>query len=290
MEQKKTKWYLFGIVSKLKITPLQVISYLLAFLTDIAGTALAIYFSVYFIRIGGMEERFYDYSPSYNYGEELITVILSFLLFISFLLLCASYIKKYKGIKRVLMCIGAVLAGVGTIIVATLQALIVFSSSAMAGTYIVARISLTVTIVAIIVAVVLALRDKELNIYMEKWIFSGIRVFIIIPILLKILEAGIMGLIFAGLIILIYGFYGIKFMCPRCKKGYALKNIDTLVVNEEDIVIKTQLKNRDKQTKEVLSVRDEYVPGKKTTYRLEYVCRYCGENCRKVKIRKVIKQ
>lgn len=86
---------------------------------------------------------------------------------------------------------------------------------------------------------------------------------------------GIKGVIILVLIILIFLIIWLLNRCEYCKKSFSLKKIRTDIIKEEDISIKTKIENRDPKG-ELLFTSEQYIPGKKITYRTEYICKNCG--------------
>lgn len=289
MKEAKNKWYLIDIASKLKNDPFQTIAYFLVLIADITGYALVTYFYVRFIKYGGIEQELYNYLPNYDNTDSVLFIILTILFAVSFVLLCVAFIKSNAGAKRTLLCVALAIIAMGTIMLIILELLIAFSERII-GTYIIARACLLMVCIAVITAVVFIIRDSKLKIYMQKWIGCYVRTFIFIPLLLSMFGTEKIGVFFVTLVIGVFVFYAIKYMCPYCKKGYGLKKVNIFVMNERNIVVKVKSEERDKATGDVLTVRDEYVPGLETTYGIDCVCRYCGKACRKRKIRKAINQ
>ena len=297
MEDKKINWYLIDIIAKYHTAPLQTISYLIAYGTEIIGIISALFFVGHYIKIDGTQDGFHRYIPSDSYADGLLYTILVILFFISFLLLCITYLKSNVGMKKVLMIIGMSVFIIGVLFMAGLE--ILSSLSIYISIYAFAGIYFWTMLFSALLPVILVIMDCNLRIYGKKWLFSFIRTLLVIPMLLSAFEGDINGetiltiIIFVILPISVYVYYGVKFMCPYCKKGYALKKISSSVVGERDISIKKQERTvqYNNFNQEIAhSVTDRYVPGTETTYRLDYVCRYCSSMCRKRKIQKTINE
>ncbi len=290
MEDKKINWYLVDIIAKYHTAPLQTISYLIAYGTEIIGMISALLFVGYYIKLGGLEKGFYDYDPEYSY-EDIFFLYFGILFFVSFLLLCIPYLKSNTGPKKMLMIVGVSVFAIGILFVAGLEILQIFSIR-ISGMYAFAGIYFWIMFLSVLLPVILIIMDINLRLYMQKWLFSCIRTFVAIPMLLTISQS-VAGIMVAIVLILAYIFQGIKFMCPYCKKGFALKKTGSSIVGERDISIRKQEKTvqYNNFNQEIShSVTDRYVPGTETTYRLDYVCRYCGSMCRKRKIQKTMNE
>lgn len=87
----------------------------------------------------------------------------------------------------------------------------------------------------------------------------------------KILSA-VMILILVGAEVCIRGYEN---KCPTCKKWFALKKLNTEEVDSEEISILTQLKTRDNSGRET-GTQEQYIPGKRITYKTNYLCKKCG--------------
>lgn len=299
MEDKKINWYLVDIIAKYRTAPLQTISYLIAYGTEIIGIISALLFVGYYIKNDGTQDGFHRYIPYISYTEGLLYTILEILFFISFLLLCITYLKSNKGMKKILMIIGMSIFITGVLFIAGLE--ILSSLSIYISIYAFAGIYFWTMFFSALLPIILVIMDFNLRMYGKKWLFSFIRTLFVIPALLAMaLDGGhidgntiIPTLLFLILPITVYVYYGLKFMCPYCKKGYALKKTGSSIVGERDISIRKQEKTvqYNNFNQEIShSVTDRYVPGTETTYRLDYVCRYCGGMCRKRKIQKTMNE
>lgn len=298
MEKKKIHWYLIDIISKFKEAPLITLSYIIAWVTEFIGVILAIAFSVYFVKSGEIEKIFYDFagefkfSPFESYTNKILFNSFLILFLISFLLLCIAYIKANVGVKKVLMCISIIVLIIGIIVVMGIVLVVYLSINVSIGKFI--SICMIIMASASIIPIILVLMDKEMALYMKKWLASAIDILIIIPIILGLNEAGMIGLINGVIVIVVILVirivYRLRLMCPVCKKGHSLKRIDTFVLSERNISIRKELENRDYNTGKVISKQEQYVPGTETSYRITYVCKYCGEQCIKRKTEKSVNE
>lgn len=66
--------------------------------------------------------------------------------------------------------------------------------------------------------------------------------------------------------------------CPSCKKLFGLQEENTEVVNKEKVSVPVQTKMRNNNG-EVFGTQEQYVPGERITYRVNYKCKECGEKC-----------
>lgn len=102
----------------------------------------------------------------------------------------------------------------------------------------------------------------------------------ILPLFLTLIMDPV-GLVIGIAILLFIAIHGPKNRCPHCKKWFALKRINSWIVNERNISIRREVERRSYQTGEILSVEDTYIPGTETTYEHLYVCKHCGQQCNK---------
>lgn len=66
-----------------------------------------------------------------------------------------------------------------------------------------------------------------------------------------------------------------KMRCHACKHWGALKKVQTDLLKTEDISVLMELEDRN-SNRQVIGTHDQYVPGKRNTYRNIYKCQYCG--------------
>lgn len=90
----------------------------------------------------------------------------------------------------------------------------------------------------------------------------------------------IVCVIVLGLImyIIVYYWWGKDHKCPSCKKNFCLKKEGTSIVSKEavSVLVETNTKNRNG---DVIGTQEQYVPGERVTYRIDYICKKCGERC-----------
>lgn len=63
--------------------------------------------------------------------------------------------------------------------------------------------------------------------------------------------------------------------CPICKKWGAMGRVHSAKIKSEDVsvLVSTERRSRDGY---VVGTQDQYIPGKKVTYRDTYKCKFCG--------------
>lgn len=289
MEEKNIEWYLSDIIiPKFETDPLQTVSYLISFGTEIIGILAALCFAGYYFTFGKQRDVFNAYYPNKSYTDGIFYIILGVLFLVSFILLCITYLKTNTGLKKIIMIISMAVLVLGTLFLIGLEILWAISIRISGMPYIYKNL-FWIMDAYVLVPVIAMLTDNNLKIYMQKCLFSCIRTLLIIPTLLSFLNEGSIGIILVLLPIIAYIYYGEKFMCPCCKKGYSLKKTDTFVIDERDISVIRQEKTiqYNNQNEEIAhSVTNRYVPGTETTYEVNYVCKYCGYTCRKTNIKK----
>ena len=82
--------------------------------------------------------------------------------------------------------------------------------------------------------------------------------------------------------LIIYFGIGKYWKCPHCKKRFAIKKINKERVGREDISILMETKNRNYRG-DIIGTSEQYIPGKRIKYRINYVCRKCGKKTHKMK-------
>ena len=70
---------------------------------------------------------------------------------------------------------------------------------------------------------------------------------------------------------------GTAHKCPKCGKWFALKETAQEAVNEENVSVKVETNRKDNDGN-VVGTQEQYVPGKRITYQVHYVCKKCGES------------
>ena len=87
------------------------------------------------------------------------------------------------------------------------------------------------------------------------------------------------GIVFCLLMyVIVYYWWGKDHKCPSCKKNFCLKKVGTEIIGKEDVsvLVETNTKNRNG---DVIGTQEQYVPGERVTYCVNYVCKKCGEQC-----------
>lgn len=64
--------------------------------------------------------------------------------------------------------------------------------------------------------------------------------------------------------------------CPYCKRPLALKKVKEELISEDNVSVKVETKNRDKDYN-VIGSTEQYVPGVRKNYQIVYRCKYCGK-------------
>ena len=123
-------------------------------------------------------------------------------------------------------------------------------------------------------------------------IVTGIVVLLIISCMLGVLGLGdmpvgileritafVFALIFSMVLyVIIYYWYGNDYKCPSCNKRFCLKKEGTDVVDKKSVSVRV-LNNIRNRNGEVTGTLEQYVPGERITYQINYVCKKCGEGC-----------
>ena len=94
----------------------------------------------------------------------------------------------------------------------------------------------------------------------------------------KIVMLFVVLLLVGVMYVIIYYWYGKDYKCPSCHKPFCLKKTGEEIVSREDIsvLVNTNTRNRNG---EVVGSQDQYVPGERITYRVNKICKKCGETC-----------
>ena len=66
-----------------------------------------------------------------------------------------------------------------------------------------------------------------------------------------------------------------KMKCHACKRWGAMKRIQTELLRQEDISVLMELAHRN-VSGEYTGSHEQYIPGKRKTYKDTYKCQYCG--------------
>ena len=82
---------------------------------------------------------------------------------------------------------------------------------------------------------------------------------------------GWVGLVIASIVL----YRRWKMKCHACKRWNALKRISTDVIKQENISVLMELEHRD-LSRQVTGTHDQYIPGKRSTYKDTYKCKHCG--------------
>lgn len=74
---------------------------------------------------------------------------------------------------------------------------------------------------------------------------------------------------------LIYFVVGKKSKCSACKKPFSLKETNREIMSKENVSVLVENKTRNRNG-EVTGTTEQYVPGIRTTYKITYTCKRCG--------------
>lgn len=88
------------------------------------------------------------------------------------------------------------------------------------------------------------------------------------------------------LFLIIYFWYGKDYKCPSCNKRFCLKKIGEEVIDIQDVNFKVEVARKNIYNK-VIGYQEQYIPGKRITYRIKYICRKCDEKCYREHTRKI---
>lgn len=74
---------------------------------------------------------------------------------------------------------------------------------------------------------------------------------------------------------LIYFVVGKKSKCSACKKPFSLKETNRDIISKENVSVLVENKTRNRNG-DVTGTTEQYVPGIRTTYKITYTCKRCG--------------
>ena len=86
---------------------------------------------------------------------------------------------------------------------------------------------------------------------------------------------------FGGIVVLIcviYFWFGKDYKCPNCKRKFHLKKLNEVIIDKKDISVPIETYIKDSEGK-IKYTSVQYVPGKRYTYRINKICKKCGEKC-----------
>lgn len=93
--------------------------------------------------------------------------------------------------------------------------------------------------------------------------------------LMMLVFAIIIGMV---LYVIIYYWWGNEHKCPSCNKRFCLKKEGTQIQSKESISVLVETKTRNNDG-DVTGTAEQYVPGERITYQVNYVCKKCGKKC-----------
>lgn len=113
------------------------------------------------------------------------------------------------------------------------------------------------------------------------FVFKCVAVIVLFIVALMMFEAGSALWIVLGIVCILIDaaiiFFGMlkPTQCPECKKFFALKEMDTEAVGSENISMKVETNDYGRNG-EVVGRHEQYIPGKRITYKRNYICKKCG--------------
>ena len=289
---------------ELRTNPLETTSCLLCYLSKIFFIFLAVVYYIHFLMIIGFEQtgelylQNIEYMPFRRYTDSefwLIAIII-----FSVLLLCISYTRKNRGLKR----IGMFLVLLMILILCILPVIYMAVTNAIQNTewfqtwlysdymgntgaiklYI--RIYGIICLLFTIIPIVWLFIDSYFRTYIKYCLKKIVLPLIAVPYILMMAEDknGLIVMIFAVGIILIIGW---KKRCSTCGKLFALKQVGEQVLGSKEISVKVDVEQKGTDGKTYTTT--QYVPGVLEYYDVIYKCKYCGCESRKHLERKVAK-
>lgn len=294
-----------GILKQeLRTNPIETTSCLLCYLSKIFFIFLAIVYYIQFLMIIGFEptgelyRQNMDYMPfrRYTNSEYWLIAIIIF----SALLLCISYCRKNKGLKRIGMTLVIVMILILCILpVIYITITNIIQNTAWFQTWLysdymgnTATIKLYIKIYGIICLLFTIIPigwlfiDSYFRNYIKYCLKEIILPLIVLPYILMIIENKT-GLIFAVIMIAIFWVIGRNRRCPTCGKLFALKIIGEQILNSEEISVKVDFKNEAPDGSTYTT--SQYVPGVLEHYDIIMKCKHCGCVKRKQKKRRIAK-
>ena len=277
---------------------LQGISYCVGYLMRCIGIIFSSYYYIQFlIKVGynaPFERENINYMPMGRY--ENVAWILLAMFILTTIILCISYIKNKKGIKRFLMigvtvfivvlCILPVIYTVAINIIQNMTWFETWLNSDYIGHTDTIKFYLKlygiICILFVIIPSVWLLIDSDYRYYMKYCVKSALLTVALIPTLLIVLETGSL-LIIVGIISSSIFAFGWNIRCSYCRKMFALRRARVEVISREDISVLVDIENRGKNGETLQT--SQYVPGIREMYDVVYTCKHCGSETRKRKKR-----
>lgn len=125
------------------------------------------------------------------------------------------------------------------------------------------RLGATVLVSMLIVGGIISIFD---TLEQNKSIMDVITLILVVVVLLIILYA------------IIYYWYGKDHKCPACNKRFCLKKEGKEIIGREAVSVRVETNTKNRNG-EVIGTQEQYVPGERITYQVNYVCKKCGEQC-----------
>ena len=211
-----------------------------------------------------------NYMPMGRY--ENVAWILLAMFILTTIILCISYIKNKKGIKRFLMigvtvfivvlCILPVIYTVAINIIQNMTWFETWLNSDYIGHTDTIKFYLKlygiICILFVIIPSVWLLIDSDYRYYMKYCVKSALLTVALIPTLLIVLETGSL-LIIVGIISSSIFAFGWNIRCSYCRKMFALRRARVEVISREDISVLVDIETRGKNGETLQT--SQYVPG-----------------------------
>lgn len=289
---------------ELRTNPLETTSCLLCYLSKIFFIFLAVVYYIHFLMIIGFEQtgevylQNIEYMPfrRYTNNEYWLIVVVIF----SVLLLCISYCRKNKGLKR----IGMALVTLMILILCTLPVIYIAVTNALQNTawfqtwlysdymgntetiklYI--KLYGAICLLFTIIPIAWLFIDSYFRTYIKYCLKKIVVPFLAVPYVLMVAEnkiSLIVMIIAIGFIIM----KGWKRRCPTCGKLFALKKVGEQVLGSKEISVKVDIEHESSDG--TTYTTSQYVPGVHEYYDTIYKCKHCGCENRKHNERKIAK-
>lgn len=300
-EQSSIKNKIDELMQDFQKNPLDRASYFISLCSRILSIVLTLIYLIQYIvvkineydEIKALERT--DYSPFERYASDSVTFLLIVLIVLSVLLLCISYIKRNRKIKRICMVFVTLIISllcviplVYTVLTRILQNTTWFEnwwySDYTTNTQI---LHLSIKMYGIVCLIMIAIPacwlmfDSYYKFYIKHLLKSILLTIILIPLILAMLETSSIAFI---IIMVVIAVIALKGRCSSCGKIFALKRIGEQSIHKENIFVPIKNETKDEAGK-VVATTTQYVPGTRETYDVIYKCKYCGCETRKRKTR-----
>lgn len=299
--QSKIKDIVDSVLYDFKDAPLESISLVIFWAVLVLSIGYGAFLYIRFLMSGGYDNNFSNenFSSGY-YGNNTLMNILFFVDIFGFLLLCVSYIRRKKKVKKVLMIIALSCIAISCVLCSMIpiginilennkEFMDWFNKDAVNNSYMIrqfinnyAQLLVIIICVFSIFPLILLLIDEHYRYYLKTLGLSLLIFGIAVPIILGFLQIKIIAilLLVASIIaIVLFTIFGIiaaiEDKCPACKRFNALCKVDDKFVSEKDISILVQVENRNRNG-EFIGTSEQYIPGVRKIYEVTYQCCHCG--------------